>query len=67
MKLASIIAYFFINCSPTDRLLVVAPKNAFVAWDEQLDSCIKNNMDLNTLNCPGSLSFSVITSMRLQQ
>lgn len=44
-KTTEALAYFFINCSPTDRLLVVAPKNAFVAWDEQLDSCIKNNMD----------------------
>ena len=44
-KTTEALAYFFINCNPTDRLLVVAPKNAFVAWDEQLDSCISNNSD----------------------
>jgi len=44
-KTTEALAYFFINCNPTDRLLVVAPKNAFVAWDEQLDFCIRNNTD----------------------
>ena len=44
-KTTEALAYFFINCSSLDRLLVVAPKNAFSAWDEQLDSCISENTD----------------------
>lgn len=44
-KTTEALAYFFINCNPTDRLLVVAPKNAYAAWDEQLDSCIRGNTD----------------------
>ncbi len=39
-KTTEALAYFFINASETDRLLVVAPKNAFSAWDEQLVACI---------------------------
>lgn len=42
-KTTEALAYFFLNSLPTDRLLVVAPKNAFGAWDEQLDACIKDN------------------------
>lgn len=44
-KTTEALAYFFINSSPSDRLLVVAPKNAFGAWDEQLDACISNNTE----------------------
>lgn len=42
-KTTEALAFFFINSTPSDRLLVVAPKNAFAAWEEQLDSCIKDN------------------------
>lgn len=38
-KTTEALAFFFINCIDTDRLLVVAPKNAFGAWDEQLEAC----------------------------
>ena len=38
-KTTEALAYFFVNCDDTDRLLVVAPKNAFGAWDEQLNAC----------------------------
>ncbi len=38
-KTTEALAYFFINALPTDKLLVVAPKNAFGAWDEQLFDC----------------------------
>ena len=31
------------NSIETDRLLVVAPKNAFGAWDEQLSECLGDN------------------------
>lgn len=44
-KTTEALAYFFVNCTEQDRLLVVAPKNAFVAWDEQLDSCLKDNKE----------------------
>ncbi len=39
-KTTEALAYFFINCTDSDRLLVVAPKNAFGAWDEQLAECV---------------------------
>lgn len=39
-KTTEALAYFFINAEETDRLLVVAPKNAFGAWDEQLEACM---------------------------
>jgi SNF2 family DNA or RNA helicase len=38
-KTTEAIATFFYRASDTDRLLVIAPKNAFGAWDEQLDEC----------------------------
>lgn len=41
-KTTEALAYFFINALPTDKLLVVAPKNAFGAWDEQLFDCFHN-------------------------
>ena len=44
-KTTEALAYFFINSNQADRLLVVAPKNAFGAWDEQLDSCISDNQN----------------------
>ena len=44
-KTTEALAYFFVNRNQQDRLLVVAPKNAFGAWDEQLDSCIKENKE----------------------
>ncbi|MBD5145451.1 MAG: DEAD/DEAH box helicase [Ruminococcus sp.] len=39
-KTTEALAFFFINATQTDRLLVVAPKNAFSAWDEQLIACM---------------------------
>ncbi|OQC00473.1 MAG: hypothetical protein BWX78_01127 [Firmicutes bacterium ADurb.Bin099] len=39
-KTTEALAYFFINSNPDDRLLVVAPKNAFGAWEEQLAACM---------------------------
>ena len=44
-KTTEALAFFFINASIADKLLVVAPKNAFGAWDEQLDLCLDNNKD----------------------
>ena len=44
-KTTEALAYFFINAQETDRLLVVAPKNAFGAWDEQLLECVPSIND----------------------
>lgn len=39
-KTTEALAYYFLNADPDDRLLVVAPKNAFGAWDEQIEKCM---------------------------
>ncbi len=39
-KTTEALAYYFINARERDRLLVVAPINAFAAWDEQLRDCV---------------------------
>ncbi len=44
-KTTEALAYFFINALPSDRLLVVAPKNAFTAWDEQMVDCMGEGYD----------------------
>ncbi len=41
-KTTEALAYFFYNASDNDKLLVVAPKNAFGAWEEQIYDCTKN-------------------------
>lgn len=42
-KTTEALAFFFLNATESDRLLVVAPKNAFGAWDEQLSACMGEN------------------------
>ena len=42
-KTTEALAFFFLNATDADRLLVDAPKNAFSAWDEQLDACMGEN------------------------
>lgn len=44
-KTTEALAYFFVNANPKDKLLIVAPKNAFGAWDEQLEICDPNCTD----------------------
>ncbi|WP_298672543.1 DEAD/DEAH box helicase [uncultured Sphingomonas sp.] len=39
-KTTEALAWFFQRSGPKDRLLVVAPKNAFAAWDEQISECV---------------------------
>ncbi|WP_312010478.1 DEAD/DEAH box helicase [Bradyrhizobium neotropicale] len=39
-KTTEALAVFACRAEPGDDLLVVAPKNAFAAWDEQLESCL---------------------------
>jgi SNF2 family DNA or RNA helicase len=39
-KTTEALAVFFLRAKNNERLLVVAPKNAFAAWDEQIDICM---------------------------
>lgn len=39
-KTTEALAFFFLNSNPNDKLLVVAPKNAFGSWDIELVKCI---------------------------
>lgn len=39
-KTTEALAYFFYRAKDDERLLVVAPKNAFAAWDEQIEDCM---------------------------
>jgi SNF2 family DNA or RNA helicase len=39
-KTTEALAFFFYRAQSDDRLLVIAPKNAFAAWDEQIAACV---------------------------
>lgn len=39
-KTTEALAFFTLRAEPSDRLLVMAPKNAFAAWDEQILECL---------------------------
>lgn len=39
-KTTEALACFFYRANEGERLLVIAPKNAFAAWDEQIDDCM---------------------------
>ena len=39
-KTTEALATFVCRAEPSDRLLVIAPKNAFAAWDEQIAECL---------------------------
>ena len=39
-KTTEALASFFYKAAANDRLLVIAPKNAFAAWDEQMADCV---------------------------
>lgn len=39
-KTTEALATFFYKTEEGDRLLVIAPKNAFAAWDEQIEDCM---------------------------
>lgn len=39
-KTTEALAYFFYRATDDERLLVIAPKNAFAAWDEQIENCM---------------------------
>lgn len=44
-KTTEALAFFFFKAKDTDRLLVLAPKSAFAAWDEQLVDCMPDLKD----------------------
>jgi SNF2 family DNA or RNA helicase len=69
-KTTEALAYFFYHATEEDHLLVVAPKNAMPAWDEQLKECIRINDTfvrlrggVNNINkiLKGSQKFLIIT------
>lgn len=73
-KTTEALAYFFFRMEPDDRLLVIAPKNALGAWDEQLDECIDIGQEFVRLNggvtrveelLSGNPQFSIITYQQL--
>lgn len=39
-KTTEALVYYFLRRNDNDRLLVIAPKNAFTAWEEQLEDCL---------------------------
>lgn len=41
-KTTEALAIFALTAQDDDRLLVIAPKNAFAAWDEQIVACLPN-------------------------
>lgn len=45
-KTTEALATFAYRRQPGDRLLVIAPKNAFAAWDEQLQECFPSTSDV---------------------
>jgi SNF2 family DNA or RNA helicase len=44
-KTTEALAFYFLRRAPEEKLLVVAPKNAFVAWEEELPACAPNFSD----------------------
>lgn len=44
-KTTEALAVFTLKADPNDHLLVIAPKNAFGAWDETLEACIPEYSD----------------------
>lgn len=43
-KTTEALAFFTLRAQPGDRLLVIAPKNAFAAWDEQILECLPSEI-----------------------
>ena len=39
-KTTEALAYYFLNRAEKDKLFIVAPKNAFVAWEDELPACV---------------------------
>ena len=41
-KTSEALAYYALTHDPNDNIFVVAPKNAFIAWEEEILSCFPN-------------------------
>ncbi|OZV10840.1 helicase [Tissierella sp. P1] len=73
-KTTEALAYFTLTSTPETKLLVVAPKNAFIAWDDEIKECLYsqeevirlaggyNNIQLLLKNKP---KYSIITYQQL--
>ncbi len=48
-KTTEALAFYQLNRDATSRLLVVAPKNAFPAWDEQIVECLSSGEEVTRL------------------
>jgi hypothetical protein len=44
-KTTEALAIFYLTATPDTQLFVVAPKNAFAAWEEQLYDCVPSSAD----------------------
>lgn len=55
-KTTEALAFYFLNRVEDERLLIVAPKNAFVAWEEELPACV-GNCNEKVCRLLGGLSF----------
>jgi len=42
-KTTEALAYFFLKKSPDTKLIVVAPKNAFATWEDEIAECLPNS------------------------
>jgi len=54
-KTTEALAYYFLTRDPFDKLLVIAPKNAFVAWEDELPACFPD-VDFSFLRLTGGQS-----------
>lgn len=48
-KTTEALAYYYFKKDNATKLLVVCPKNAFAAWEEQLQLCVKNPPEIKRL------------------
>lgn len=54
-KTSEALAYYFLIRESADRLLVIAPKNAFVAWEDELPDCVPS-VDFEFIRLTGGIS-----------
>jgi SNF2 family DNA or RNA helicase len=48
-KTTEALAYYYYKRTPKTKLMVVCPKNAFAAWEEQLQLCVDNPPEIKRL------------------
>lgn len=64
-KTTEALAYYWASRSSTDQLLVIAPKNAFAAWEEQANICIGDRVRFVRLR-GGAVAVRALLSQRPQ-